>query len=246
LQLTPKQETFKQNYIAARGYWVPFNDGLLRHSPEWLSAYLAYAENPAKEGPLSARMRELIYVAVDASTTHMFLEGLEIHIGLAFKAGCSVSELIEVMQIATLQGLDSIVTGLDILAEESAALGKPLPEGLVAHPALAAYEQEFGPAPTWLCQLSTLRPGFVSVLVDLLLVGRRDGKLDDRERALIRLALAASPTHLNRGAMRIEVREALAHGATPEEIVEVFQLVAHLGVHACVAGVPAILAAAGE
>ncbi|MES2337398.1 MAG: carboxymuconolactone decarboxylase family protein [Pseudomonadota bacterium] len=244
MDLTPEQQAFKDAYIRSRGYWVPFNDGLLRHSPEWLTAYLAYAGAPARDGPLTPRMRELIYVAVDTSTTHMFTQGLEIHVRAALAVGCTADELIEVMQIATMQGLDSVSAGMAILAEEAADLGIALPDRGDPTPLLDQYEGVFGDRPDWLAAVARATPAYAQALVDLLVVADRHGGLSLCETALIRLALAASPTHLNRDAMRVETRRALRAGATPDEVVQVFQLVAHLGIHACVDGVPAIVAAA--
>lgn len=238
MELTPEQQAFKDEYIRARGYWVPFNDGLLRYSPEWLKAYLTYAAAPAREGPLSPRMRELIYVAVDTSTTHMFTQGLDIHIRAALGVGCSAGDLIEVMQIATMQGLDSVAAGMAILAEETT-----LPDGDVS-PLLDRYAALFGDRPEWLAAVARIMPDYAEALVTLLATADREGTLSARERAIIRLALAAAPTHLDRGAMRTEIRRALAVGATVEELTQVFQLVAHLGIHACVDGVPLIVAAA--
>ncbi|GAB3104112.1 hypothetical protein G8770_11365 [Aestuariicella hydrocarbonica] len=246
MQLTDEQQAFKDAYIEARGYWVDFNDGLLKHSPEWLQAYLKYAETPARDGPLSAKLREMIYVAIDASTTHMFTEGMEIHIKLAFKAGCTVGELIEVMQIATMQGFDSVSAGMTILVEEASAAGITLPKHSNGESILDRYELMFGDRPVWLQALARAVPKYTEILVDLLTTADQHSNLPDKDKILIRLALAASPTHLNREAMRTETRRALSAGATSEEIIEVFQLAAHLGIHACVDGVPAITATATE
>lgn len=224
---------------------MEFNDGLLRHAPRWLAAYLAYAEAPARDGPLTPRLRELIYVAVDASTTHMFSEGLHLHVDMALKAGCTPGELIEVMQIATLQGLDSVVAGAEILAEEAPAAGLALPATGNGGDLLQRYEAARGDRPAWLGLVAAMAPRYAEALMALIEVAEEEATLTARERALIRLALAASPTSLNRSAMRTETRAALRAGAAPEDVLEVFQLVAHLGIHACVDGVPAVLRASG-
>lgn len=241
-----EKDRFKQDYIAARGYWAPFNDGLLEHSPDWLRTYLGYSSTPARVGPLSARMRELIYVAVDGSTTHLFMAGFEIHARIALSVGCSAGELIEVMQIATMQGVDSVALGMDVLAEEMAAghgaeSKDPAAEGL-----LDRYAALFGDRPRWFALSASVSPEWAAALVTLLEAGEGGSRLTALERALIRLALAASPTHLNVDAVRVETRRALALGGRPEEIAQVFQLVAHLGIHACTDGIPAILRVAAE
>lgn len=251
MQLTSEQERFKDAYIKARGYWVEFNDGLLIHSPEWLQTYLKYAETPALVGPLEPKLREMIYVATDASTTHMFTEGLEIHINLAFQAGCTVSQLIEVMQLATMQGLDSVANGMTILIEESRKAGVSLQnhqnsEDDLTSKMLNDYRKVFGDCPAWLETLACLAPEYTRALINVFTISEEHSSLSDKEKVLIRLALAASPTHLNQDGLRTEIQRALALKIPTDEIIEVFQLVAHLGIHACVDGVPAIVRAFQE
>jgi alkylhydroperoxidase/carboxymuconolactone decarboxylase family protein YurZ len=246
MELNAKQKAFKEAYIRSRGYWVEFNDGLLQHSPEWLEAYLEYAQTPARDGPIEPRLREMIYVAIDASTTHMFTQGLVIHIKLALAAGCSAKTLVEVLQIATMQGIDSVAAGMPILLEEAAAAGIEIPDRSNMSPALERYKSIFGNTPDWLNAIARIAPKYADTLIELLATAEQHSDLTKKEKALIRLALASAPTHLNHEAMRTETRNALSAGATPDEITEVFQLVAHLGIHACVDGVPAIVECASE
>ena len=240
-----KKQAFKRSYVDLRGYWAEFNDGLLEHCPDWLEAYLGYSSTPARTGPLSARMRELIYIAVDGSTTHLFRAGLEIHIAIALDAGCSAGELVEVLQMAAMQGLDSVALGMTILQEELAARGGPLAVAEPSPPAgseaaLRRYAAAAGGAPDWIALMARLSPEWLEALAALLETAERGSALNRREKALIRLALAASPTHLDPGAVRAALREALDGDVPLAEIAEVFQLVAHLGLHACSEGVPAI------
>jgi alkylhydroperoxidase/carboxymuconolactone decarboxylase family protein YurZ len=251
MELNEAQRKFKEDYIRERGYWVPFNDGLLAYSPEFLATYLRYAGVPARVGPLSPRVRELIYVAVDTSTTHMFGEGLAIHIRMALKVGCSPTELIEVMQLATAQGLDSVSVGINLVAEELAAAGLT-PASFEAELSAEAqalrqnYVDHFGDWPLWCDRLLRFAPEYFREMTNLLAAPAVTGGLDAKTRTLIQLALAASPTHLEREAMRLYIRRALREGASAAELVQVLQLVAHLGVHACVIGVPLIVEAANQ
>lgn len=241
-----EKQAFKRRYIELRGYWAEFNDGLLEHVPEWLDAYLAYSSTPARTGPLSARMRELIYVAVDGSTTHLFQAGLEIHIRIALAAGCTPAELIEVLCIATLQGLDSVALGMGALNEELALRGHALSKSEQGARTLARYESLRGAPPPWLEAMAAVSPEWSEALAGVIEAAERTSALTRGERALIRLALASSPTNLAEQAVRAEVREALDAGVSLAEITQVFQLVAHLGLHACSQGVPAIVRAAAE
>jgi alkylhydroperoxidase/carboxymuconolactone decarboxylase family protein YurZ len=251
MELNAAQQQFKEEYIRERGYWVAFNDGLLAYSPEYLATYLRYASVPARVGPLSPRVRELIYVAVDTSTTHMFGEGLAIHIRVALQVGCTPTQLIEVMQLATAQGLDSVSVGIDLIAEELAAAGvtPPALESPLSTQAQVLrqnYVDHFGDWPQWCDRLLRLAPEYFQEMTNLLVAPSVTGALDAKTRCLVQLALAASPTHLERDAMRLHIRRSLREGASAAELVEVMQLVAHLGVHACVIGVPLIVEAAAH
>jgi alkylhydroperoxidase/carboxymuconolactone decarboxylase family protein YurZ len=250
MELTEEQQRFKAEYIRERGYWVSFNDGLLAYSPDFLKTYLSYAGVPARTGPLTPRMCELIYVAIDTSTTHMFAQGLAIHIRRALQCGCTPIELIEVMQLATAQGLDSVAVGVDLLVEEMQAAGIASPQlQMSATEEMQAlkrdYVDRFGDWPQWCERLLRFAPEYFKEMTALLAAPSVTGALDQKTRTLISLALAAAPTHLDRDAMRLHIRRALRQGATAAELLEVMQLVAHLGIHACVIGVPLIVEAAG-
>ena len=79
MNLTPEEQVLKDAFIRARGYWRPWTEGLLRLDPEFLATYARYGGYPAETGPLSRKMCELIYVALDGSATHLFRSGLALH-----------------------------------------------------------------------------------------------------------------------------------------------------------------------
>src|SRR5258705_7197813 len=124
VSLTLSEQAMKDEFIRARGYWRPWTEGLLRLNPAFLQAYARYAGYPAAAGPLSKKMCELIYVALDGSATHLFRSGLALHMKLALESGASAQEIIEVLQLATAQGLDGCNLGVEILVEELAAAGR--------------------------------------------------------------------------------------------------------------------------
>jgi alkylhydroperoxidase/carboxymuconolactone decarboxylase family protein YurZ len=57
----------------------------------------------------------------------------------------------------------------------------------------------------------------------------------------IYIAIDAATTHLYEPGLRIHIRNALKHGATKEEILEVYELVSVLGMHTITMGLPALL-----
>ena len=62
-----------------------------------------------------------------------------------------------------------------------------------------------------------------------------------RSSCLITLALNGCFTALNPDALRLQIRRALRFGIDRREILQVLQMTAHLGVHACAIGVPLLM-----
>jgi alkylhydroperoxidase/carboxymuconolactone decarboxylase family protein YurZ len=241
--LTPEQEAMKAAYLRARGYWKPWTEGLLRLSPDFLNTYANYAGHPAAHGPLSPVMCELIYVALDGSATHLFDSGLRLHMGIALERGATPLQIIEVLQLATAQGLDGVARGVEILAEELVAEGQEIPDVLDDRQRVlkAEYEARFGDWPGFCDHLLRLDPAYFARMLELLACCEAGEGLDEKSRRLTSLALAACFTELDPEATRLQIRRALRSGASREEILQVLQMTAHLGVHACSMGVPALM-----
>ena len=238
--LTPEQQLLKEAYVKARGYWRPWTEGLLRLDPAFLETYGKYAGYAAEQGPLSAKMCELIYVALDGSATHLFRSGLALHLRLALQAGATAREIIDVFRLATAQGLDGCNLGIGILAEELASAGVEVdhPELTDAQRALRdAYVAQFGDWPDFCEQWLRSDPGYFAVLLDLLAGGHAGDGLDQRSRCLISIALNACFTALDPHGLRVQIKR---------EIRQVLQMTAHLGVHACAVGVPVLMEALEE
>ena len=119
--LDAHQSTLKEQFQAKRGYWSPFWEEALKLDPLLFEAYFNFSSIPWTHGVLHPKVREFIYVAIDASTTHMFDEGTRGHMANAFKHGATVAEILEVLEHAATIGVQSIVEGLPILQEEVAA-----------------------------------------------------------------------------------------------------------------------------
>jgi alkylhydroperoxidase/carboxymuconolactone decarboxylase family protein YurZ len=71
----------------------------------------------------------------------------------------------------------------------------------------------------------------------------RDGHLEPKVKELVLVAVDAAATHLDGEGLRRHIRNALAEGATREEVLEVLELTSTLGIHASTVGVPLLLEA---
>jgi len=247
--LTDREEALKAAYIAARGYWTPWTEGLLRFSPAFLERYAAYGGYPASHGPLSPVMVELLYVALDASATHLFEPGLRLHIGLALQRGATTGQLVEALQLGAAQGLAGTYRAVGILDEELDAAGMDAPElqaPLTTDQAALRreYEDRFGDWPQHCDLLLRLDPGYLRVMLDMLTAAPTGPGLTEAESTLLSLGLSACFTAFDPEGTRRHIRRALRLGMDRRAILQVLQMTAHLGVHACALGVPALADAA--
>jgi alkylhydroperoxidase/carboxymuconolactone decarboxylase family protein YurZ len=108
----------KEKFIRERGYWTRVWDYMLEVNPEFFAAYLELSAAPWRTGPLEPKVKELIYIALDASPTHLYEPGLRIHIRNALKQGATREEIFEVLELATTIGIHACTVGLPILREE--------------------------------------------------------------------------------------------------------------------------------
>jgi len=116
--LSAHQRRLQDEFTHSRGYWNETWDAVLALAPEMFEAYIAFSSHPWRTGHLSALERELVYVAFDASATHLYEVGLKLHIENALNHGGTPAQVLEVLEIAALIGMKSVSLGATILEEE--------------------------------------------------------------------------------------------------------------------------------
>ena len=244
--LDSHRQQLKDDFIATRGYWSELWDGVLQLSPEFFEAYSAFSSVPWKHGTLPPKIKELIYVAIDASTTHLYNPGTRIHIANALKQGATRNEVMEVLEIVSVLGIHTISTGLPILIDElrKSGRGDEVKDGpLTAEQERLKHDFIDNRGywnPVWE-QLLQHAPEFFDAYSRLSSVPWRHGTLAPKIRERIYVAIDAATTHLYLPGLRTHIRNALGHGATVAEIMEVLQLTSVLGIHTITEGVPALL-----
>jgi len=119
-QLTPKQQEIRDGYLAERGFWNPNWDGMLALSPDFTEGHIKMGDATRAAGPLEPKVKEFIWIAVDSSTTHLFMSGVRNHMTAALKFGATVEEIVEVLELTCDLGVQSVTFGASILAEEMA------------------------------------------------------------------------------------------------------------------------------
>ncbi|MEJ2178541.1 MAG: carboxymuconolactone decarboxylase family protein [Gammaproteobacteria bacterium] len=103
-----------------KGDWNPIWDQLREMDPDFLEAYLAFRSVPHRQGPLPQKYKELILIAINAATTHLYGPGVRRHMQNAIKAGATKEEILETIQLTTVMGIHSCNLAVPILMEETA------------------------------------------------------------------------------------------------------------------------------
>lgn len=104
----------------ASGDWNPLWEQFRELDPEFLEAYLAFRSVPHRKGPLPPKVKELIMIAINAATTHMYGPGVRRHMQNALKHGATPEEILETIQLTTVMGIHSCNIAIPILMEEVA------------------------------------------------------------------------------------------------------------------------------
>ncbi|MEP9351900.1 carboxymuconolactone decarboxylase family protein [Xanthobacter sp. KR7-225] len=243
--LTDEQQQLKQQFTVERGYWNDFWNGLLTLSPEFFKAYLEFSTIPWRSGPLAPKVKEFIYIAIDAATTHLYEPGLRIHIQNALRYGATKEEIMEVYQLTSVLGMHTCTMGVPALLDELRTAGRGAElEGELSPEQLdlqARFTENRGCWNPFWDGLLRLDPRFFKAYLEFSTIPWKNGPLEPKVKEFIYIAIDAATTHLYEPGLRIHIQNALKYGATKEEIMEVYQLTSVLGMHTCTMGVPVLL-----
>ena len=88
--------------------------------PVWTDAFMATGIGIYASGVMTPKEVELLSIALDASYTHMYAPGTRRHIQAALKVGATMEEVMEVLKLCVVQGVQACNLGVPILAEELA------------------------------------------------------------------------------------------------------------------------------
>ncbi|MBB5498834.1 carboxymuconolactone decarboxylase family protein [Paraburkholderia sp. MM5384-R2] len=127
-ELPPEIQAVKDDFIKTRGFWPAQRDVIARCMPEYFRALSQLSTEPWRTGVLTARERELIYIAVDCTVTHMYAPGLATHIRHALKVGATPQEILQVFALAASIGIEGYVLGAQALFGETDIRESHMPE----------------------------------------------------------------------------------------------------------------------
>ena len=106
--------------MKAIGQWNAAWDPFFELDPAWTDQFMATGGGIYASGLLSAKEVELLSIAFDASYTHMYAPGTRRHVRNALAAGATMEEIMDVLKLCVVQGVQACNLGVPILAEELA------------------------------------------------------------------------------------------------------------------------------
>ena len=242
-ELTERQKEVKQWFIKERQYWSEDLYGsILRMDPDFVVSCVNFVVSQWKNKALSPKIREFIYIAIDASTTHLYELGTRQHIRNALKLGATKEELTEVLELITGLGIHSVIMGMPILEEE---LGedttRELNERQKEVKEWFLKERSYWSDELYGCQLR-MDPDFLEAFVKFIISPWKDkGVLEPKVREFLYIAIDAATTHLHESGTRQHMRNAMNFGATREELIEVLECLTALGLHSVTMGMPILV-----
>jgi alkylhydroperoxidase/carboxymuconolactone decarboxylase family protein YurZ len=224
----------KDRYVESEGYWSDDLEHVLTVSPAFFEAYAGLVAVPAKSGRLTPKIRELISVGINAAVTHLRAPAIKIHMANALRYGATPAELTEVCQLVSVLGTHTMSFGVPILIDEMRKAGRldDLKLGEL-NPEQQAMKDEFikkrGYWKDHNEAILKLSPEYFTAYKNYSAHPWLTGTLEPKVREFIYIAIDVSTTHLYELGTRVHIQNALGHGATAGEILDVFLVTSLLG-----------------
>jgi alkylhydroperoxidase/carboxymuconolactone decarboxylase family protein YurZ len=239
---TAERERIKADFVRRRGTWGEAWDAILRFDPAFLHAYTDFSDVSARKGALDPKTRELMFIAVDAAATHLYLPGVEQHVRGALAAGASAAEIMEVIELTTSLGIHAMNVGMPILLDVLRARGalsedeSPLTED--QRHLKDEFIEKRGYWNAFWEPILVHDPEIFATFLRFSAVPWETGTLAPRVKEFVYIAFDCAATHLYTGGLRLHMEKALDYGAEPAEIIAVMEIASCIGIHAATTGAP--------
>lgn len=220
------------------GPWDIALEQMQKWDPQWADTCARMVSNPWRAGVLPRRLAELISVGLNAACTNLNPDGTRRHIRRALEAGATKDEILFVLKCATVMAIHSCSLGAPILLEEAKAADAKMPSRPGVPTPAADKMKSMGQWNAAWDPFLALDPAWTDEFMATGIGVYASGVLSAKETELLSIAFDASYTHMYAPGTRRHIHNALAAGATVEEIMEVLKLCVAQGVQACNLGVP--------
>ena len=99
------------------GQWNTAWDPFFSLDPLWTEQFITTGLPIYTGALIPPKLAELLSIAFDASYTHMYAPGTRRHIKAALKLGATMEEIMEVLKLCVVQGVQAFILGVPILEE---------------------------------------------------------------------------------------------------------------------------------
>ena len=100
------------------GQWNAAWDPFFELDPLWTDEFMATGVALYAAGVLAPKDVELLSIAFDVSYTHMYAPGARRHIKNALAVGATINEIMDVLKLCVVQGVQACNLAIPILEEE--------------------------------------------------------------------------------------------------------------------------------
>ncbi|HUB71529.1 MAG TPA: carboxymuconolactone decarboxylase family protein [Acidimicrobiales bacterium] len=241
MELTAQQEQIREDFIRARGTWAPEWETILRLDPEFMRAYVEFAGVPWRKNHLDDKTKHLIYLAVDAAATHLYVPGIREHIRAALKSGATKDEIMEVLELTSTLGIHAMNIGVPVLVEvlvEKGLRKGPAELNEYQESLKAEFTRARGYWHSFWDEMLELDPELFAAYTDFSSVPWHHGTLSPKMKEFVYIAFDTAATHLYVKGLKLHIENALGYGATPQEVLEIMEIAAVLGMHATTTAAP--------
>lgn len=121
----PAEPTPASDRMRAAGQWNTAWDPFVALDPSWTDAFMAVGMGIYGGGTFTPKEVELLSIAFDASFTHMYAPGTRRNIKAALAVGATVEEVMEVLKLCVVQGVQACNLAVPILVEELERAARP-------------------------------------------------------------------------------------------------------------------------
>jgi alkylhydroperoxidase/carboxymuconolactone decarboxylase family protein YurZ len=105
--LTARQQEVKDFFVEYRGLWSEHREATIRVDADLFELQTQHLK--ATRDGYSPQLRELLYLAADASITHLFVRGITTHIHEALRVGNSQAAIIDAFRISDAAGMHASI-----------------------------------------------------------------------------------------------------------------------------------------
>lgn len=236
-----RRQQIRDEVAQATGGWDGKLQAVLDLDPEFLAAYGRLAAVPDRTGALPEKVRHFIRLAVAANATHLYLPPVRGHIRRALAAGASPAEVMEVLECCATLGIHAMNIGVPILVEvleEAGVRTEAAPLTEYQERLKAEFTEKRGYWHDFWNEILELAPEFFDAYTEFSSVPWVSGPLEPKVKEFIYIAFDTAATHLYTSGLKLHLHNAVRYGATAQELIEVMEIAATLGIHGVLEAAP--------